>query len=103
MSKVKSTVKKDKLIVTDEVWTEDRVKDCLAVEPLEGVNADFHMLQKAYQSMRADDFEIFVGFFLTEKRDINAVDPRGNTVLTYAKEHRNSGEFVKILGDNGAV
>ena len=96
-------MKKDKLKVIDEVWTEDRVKDFLAVEPAEGVNADFHMLLKAYQSMRADDFEIFVGFFLGEKRDINAADPKGRTILSYAKEHKNSGEFVEVLGNNGAV
>ena len=61
-------MKKDKAIVTDEVWTESRIKEFLEVKPAEDIEADFHMLFKAYQSMRADNFTDFVGFFLSENR-----------------------------------
>lgn len=95
-------MRKDKEKVLDEVWTEDRVREFLDVQPPKGVNADFHMLLKAYQSMRAEDFEIFISMFLDKGHDINATDDRGRTVLNYASEHRNSGEFVEILKNNGA-
>ncbi len=95
-------MRKDKEKVLDEVWTEDRVREFLDVQPPKGVNADFHMLLKAYQSMRADDFEIFIGMFLEKGHDISAANDEGRTVLSYASEHRNSGEFVEILKNNGA-
>lgn len=96
-------MKKDKTKVIDEVWTEQRVREFLDVIPAEQVEADFHMLQKAYHAMRAEDFEQFVGFFLEQGRDINARDPVGRTLLSYVREHRRATEFVEILERNGAV
>lgn len=96
-------LKKDKEKVLDEVWTIDRVKEFLDVQPAAGINADFHMLLKAYQSMRADNFEQFIGFFLEKGYDINAVDTDQQTVLSIAKQHKASADFVKVLEANGAV
>jgi len=96
-------LKKDKEKVVDEVWNEARVREFLTVEPAENVEADFHMLLKAYQSMRADDFADFVGFFVEEGRDVNSKGPAGKTVLSIVKEHRNSGEFVAVLSGAGAA
>lgn len=95
--------KKDKAKVLDEVWTEDRVRSFLELQTAAGVDPDFHTLLKAYQSMRASDFELFVGFFQRAKRDINAKNPAGQTLLDIAKQHRNSGEFVAVLLDAGAT
>ncbi|WP_372783357.1 PA4642 family protein [Litorivivens sp.] len=95
-------MRKDKEKVLDEVWTEDRVREFLDVHPPKGINADFHKLEKAYQSMRADDFEIFVGMFLEAGHDINATNAAGRTVLSYVLEHRNSTEFADVLQRNGA-
>ncbi|GAB3372178.1 PA4642 family protein [Spongiibacter taiwanensis] len=94
---------KDKEKVLDEVWTEDRVREFLSVEAKAGTNPDFHKLLKAYQSMRADDFELFIGMFLESGGDINATDKAGRSVLSYAKEHRNSADFVTALEKNGAA
>lgn len=94
-------MRKDKEKVLDEVWTEDRVRQFLTVQPPAGANADFHRLEKAYQSMRADDFELFVGMFLEADHDINAKNQMGRTVLSYVVEHRNSVEFAEILKRNG--
>ncbi|MEX1668503.1 PA4642 family protein [Zhongshania guokunii] len=96
-------MKKDKEKVLDEVWTEDRVREFLASEPKAGTDADFHALLKAYQSMRADDFELFINMFLETNRNLNATDKAGRTVLSYAKEHRNSGEHVAALASKGAI
>jgi len=93
---------KDKEVVVDEVWTEARVREFLDVKPAEQIEADFHILMKAYQAMRAEDFEKFVGMFLEQGHDINARDPRGKTVLSYVREHRKSGEYVGILERSGA-
>lgn len=95
-------MKKDKEKVLDEVWTEDRVREFLSVETKTGTDSDFHKLLKAYQSMRADDFELFIGMFLEAGGNINAADKSGKTVLSYAREHRPSANFVAALEKNGA-
>ena len=95
-------LKKDKQKVLDEVWTEQRVKDFLQVKPAEDIEADFHVLLKAYQSMRLQNFEEFVGFFIAEQRNINATNPNGETVLSIVKQHSNSGEYAAVLEANGA-
>lgn len=96
-------LKKDKEKVLDEVWNEQRVKDFLQVQPAEDIEADFHVLLKAYQSMRLENFSEFVGFFVAENRNINATDPAGNTVLSIVQQHRRSTDYAKVLTDHGAV
>jgi ankyrin repeat protein len=93
---------KDKEKVIDEVWTEARIREFLDVNPAAGIDADFHRLQKAYQAMRADNFADFVKLFVEAGHDINARDPQGRTVLSYALEHRHSAEFVEVLKQHGA-
>lgn len=95
-------MKKDKEKVLDEVWTEDRVRSFLDCQPLEGTNTDFHVLFKAYQSMRASDFKLFVDFFLAQKRDLNATDPAGQSVLSIVSQHRHGKEYSAILSSAGA-
>lgn len=96
-------LKKDKEKVLDEVWTEQRVKDFLEIKPAEDIEADFHVLLKAYQSMRLENFEEFVGFFVAEGRNINATNPKGESVLSIIKQHRNSSAYASILQSNGAT
>jgi hypothetical protein len=48
--------RKDKQKIVDEVWTEERIRSFLDLQPPAGMDADFHRLQRAYQSMRAEDF-----------------------------------------------
>ena len=96
-------MKKDKEKVLDEVWTEDRVRSFLDVKSYDGSNEDFHMLHKAYQSMRASDFELFVQFFLQQQRDINASGTDGRDVLAIVNEHRHGTEYAEVLRGAGAA
>ena len=96
-------MRKDKEKVLDEVWTEDHVKSFLNVRPFDNTDEDFHMLLKSYQSMRASDFELFVGCFLGENRNINAAGRDGRSVLEIVSEHRLGAEYAAILTDNGAA
>lgn len=95
-------MKKDKEKVLDEVWTEERVRSFLSVQSHDGSDEDFHMLLKAYQSMRASDFELFVQFFQGEKRNINARGNDDRSVLDIVGEHRHGGEYADILTAAGA-
>ena len=96
-------MKKDKEKVLDEVWTEDHVRSFLSVRPHDGSDENFHMLLKAYQSMRADDFELFVGFFTAEGRDVNATGKNGSSVLEIVQTHRLGTEYAEVLKAAGAV
>lgn len=95
-------LKKDKAKILDEVWTEERIRGFLEVQPPPGVDGDFHMLLKAYQQMRADDFAIFITMFQAKGRNINACNARGQTLLEIVSTHRNSPEFARVLTDAGA-
>ncbi len=96
-------MRKDKEKVLDEVWTEDHVRSFLDFRPYDGSDPDFHVLLKAYQSMRASDFELFVGFFTEQGRDVNAVGDEGRTVLAIIQTHRHGGEYADILTRAGAA
>ncbi len=96
-------MRKDKEKVLDEVWTEERVKSFLSVRSHDDVAEDFHMLLKAYQSMRAEDFAKFVNFFTGDGRSLNATNPAGQTVLSIVKQHRRSGDYAEILLAAGAT
>lgn len=93
---------KDKEKVIDEVWTEARIREFIDVQPVENVEADFHRLLKAYQAMRVEDFEDFLDMFIADGHQLNARDPKGRTVLSYVREHRNSAEFARALEQRGA-
>ncbi|RLA48835.1 MAG: hypothetical protein DRR04_06230 [Gammaproteobacteria bacterium] len=95
-------MRKDKEKVLDEVWTEDHVKSFLDVRPHDGSDENFYILLKAYQSMRATDFELFVGFFSNENRDINATGKDGRTLLDIVSTHRHGTEYAGILKTAGA-
>jgi hypothetical protein len=95
--------KKEKEVVVDEVWTEARISEFLDVKPAENVEADYHALMKAYQQMRADDFEKFVDMFIAQGRNVNSPGPEGRTAVSFMREHVKSAEYVAILERNGAV
>jgi hypothetical protein len=95
-------MRKDKEKVVDEVWTEDHVKSYLNVHSYDGTAEDFHMLMKAYQSMKPEDFELFVGFFRDDSRDLHAVGKDGRTALTVISTHRHGIEYADILKAAGA-
>jgi len=95
-------MRKDKEKVIDEVWTEDHVRSYLRVRPHDGSDEDFHMLLKAYRSMRVEDFELFIGFFRAENRDVNATGPDDRTVLDIVSTHHHGAPYAEILRAAGA-
>ena len=68
----------------------------------DGGDEDFHMLLKAYQSMRAADFELFVSFFRDQNRNINASGQDGRSVLEIVREHHHGADYAQILETAGA-
>jgi len=90
-------LKKDKEKVIDPVWSEDRVREFLSLLPPQDENADFHKLLKAYQSMRPEDFVLFVQFFNAEGGDLNAKGKNGQTVADIIQQHSNGKEYLSAI------
>ena len=90
-------VKKDKEKVIDPVWGEERIREFLDLKPPTGNNADHHKLLKAYQSMRAEDFDTFIGFFASVNGDLDAKDQQGKTIAEVISTHRYSQPYLSSI------
>lgn len=95
--------RKDKKKVVGEPMTDEQIKVFLDFSSEEGVDADFHVLEKAYRALRAEDFGRFIGFFQTQGRDINARDPQGRTLLTHIDDHPKCSDYAQLLRDAGGT
>jgi len=88
----------DKPKVIGEEWSDERVRSFLDIRPWDAAeNADYNALLKAYQAMRAEDFERFIGFLVAEGRDLNATGPDGETILDLISRHRRSVDYARAL------
>lgn len=93
----------DKPKVIGEEWSDERVKSYLDLTPWDrSINADYFVLSRAYESMRAEDFERFISFFVEAGRDLNAEDEHGATILDRVALHRRSAEYARVLENAGA-
>ena len=89
-------MKKDKVKVLDEVWTEARIAQFLDVEPPANINRDHYQLLKAYQSMRLNDFATFVDMMRDQERDL-AASHEGKTVADIIGTHRLGSQYAALL------
>ena len=95
--------KKDKQKVLGEIFDDERVRSFLNVESHGDVNADFNILERAYRGMQAENFETFVQFFKEAGHNLNAKNPRGETLLKIVSDHRQSNEYKQALTAAGAT
>ena len=86
--------------VINEVWDDDRVKRFLDLQPY-GEDADFHVLLKAYRSMRPKDFARFLAFFVEAGRDLDARDNQGRRLWDIIANHRQGAPFIEARGKYG--
>lgn len=96
------SLRKDKEKVLGEIFDEARIATFLEYPAPAGVNADFHLLEKAYRGMRGENFSTFVKLFLEAGKNINAIGPDGKTFLQTVKSHRNGEEYALALEAAGA-
>ena len=95
-------LKKDKQKVLGENFDDARIKTFLDIEPYGDTSADFHILEKAYRGMKADNFATLLKFFCAQGRDLNATNSEGKTLLAIVSEHRQSEEYATALKQAGA-
>ena len=95
-------LKKDKQKVLGEHFDDERIRTFLKFESDGETHADFHLMEKAYRGMKADNFTTFLEFFIEEGHDINALNPQGETYLSVISKHRQSGNYVEAMKAKGA-
>lgn len=98
----KSGAARTQLAVTDEWWSDERVRSFLDMQAEDGVDADYHVLLKAYRGMVPEAFERFLAFFSETGRKLDAPGPDGRSLLQLITEHRNAAEYIRILKQAGA-
>ena len=96
------SLRKDKEKVLGETFDDERIKTFLDYPAPTGINADYHLLEKAYRGMLGDNFKTFVTFFVEAGKDLNAIGPEGKTFLQVVKTHRNGEEYAVALEAAGA-
>jgi len=94
--------KKDKQKVLGEVFSDERIKTFLDYDAYGDIDPDFHVLEKAYRGMKADNFATFLTFFNEAGKNINATNPQGDTFLATIADHQKADEYIHALKDAGA-
>ncbi|WP_323845120.1 PA4642 family protein [Microbulbifer magnicolonia] len=95
------SLKKDKQKVLGEMFDDERIAGFLIGDAPEGMNRDFYLLERAYRSMKAENFETFVRLFQAQSLDLNSPAPDGRTLLARIEEHRQGAEYAAILRTAG--
>lgn len=95
-------LKKDKQKVLGEVFDDERIKTFLTYEAYGDTNSSFHLLEKAYRGMKADNFATFLGFFKEAGHDINAQNQDGISFLSILNQHRQGEDYAAALKAHGA-
>ena len=96
------SLKKDKQKVLGEVFDNERIKTFLEGPAPEGVAVEFHLLERAYRGMKAENFTTFVDFFVEAGHDLNATNPAGKTFLQLISDHRQADDYIQVLKTAGA-
>lgn len=97
------TIKKDKQKVLGEFFDENRIREFLTYDAPVGINRDFHLLERAYRGMQAENFVTFLQIFKTEGGDVNATNADGSTLLSLVEQHSAFPEYVSALKQAGAA
>ena len=87
-------LRKDKQKVLGEIFDDERIRTFLNFAPPDGVDADFHVLEKAYRGMKAENFATFVKFFVDAGRNLKATNPQGQTLLDIMSMHQHAGDYI---------
>ncbi len=88
---------KDKQKITGESFSDERIKSFLALVPPVGINADYHVLERAYRGMIAENFAAFVRYFVAAGRDINAPGPEGKPLCDIIAQHGAASDYIAAL------
>lgn len=90
-------MRKDKKQVIGEEMNDDAIKLFLDVEPADDTPSSLHKLIKAYRSLRIDDFERFIGFFVEAGYDLGAKDANGQDFVALIQDQRQAEPYIEVI------
>ena len=90
-------MKKDKKKIIGEELSNARLQELLSLSPPAGENRAFHILIRAYRSLREDDFDRFIGFYTETGLELNPCDRFGNPLLEVLSVHQHAAPYLKAL------
>lgn len=90
-------LKKDKQKVLGEHFDHDRIKTFFDLQSDGDTHPDYHLLEKAYRGMIAENFATFVQMFVEAGHDIKAKNPEGLTFLQTITKHQQAGDYIDAL------
>lgn len=99
---MKKDKKKDKKKVIGEELSDARLQELLSLSPPTDApptdeNRAFHILIRAYRSLREDDFDRFIRFYTETSLELNPCDRFGNTLLEVLSAHHHATPYLKSL------
>ena len=95
-------MKKDKQKVIGEELGDERIREFLSLQAPAGESQALHSLTRAYRSLRAEDFERFLSFYVESGLELNPVTPEGNTFLATLEQQRHAAPYIQALKNAGA-
>ncbi len=95
-------LKKDKKKVIGEHFDDERIRSFLDHQTYGDLPLAYHLLEKAYRGMKAENFATFLGFFQEAGHDINTTNAAGKTFLQEISEHRHADDYVAAMKAAGA-
>lgn len=90
-------MRKDKKQIIGEEMTDDAIKAFLVFEPADETPASLYKLIKAYRSLRIEDFERFLRFFVEAGYDLNARDAKGNDFIDLVRDQRFAEPYIDAI------
>ncbi|MCB1616633.1 MAG: PA4642 family protein [Pseudomonadales bacterium] len=96
------SLKKDKEKVLDEQFDENALRRFLALKAPAGVNEDFHILERAYRGLQAQDFDRFLALFCAENRQLDSTNKEGKTLAEVIASHRQAAPYIAVLQKRSA-
>ena len=95
-------MKKDKKKIIGETLSDARIKELLTLQPPAGENRTFHILTRAYRTLREDDFSRFIQFYLDAGLELNPKDRSGHHFQDVIARHQHAEPYLKTLQAAGA-
>lgn len=89
--------RKDKKKVIGEPMTDEQIRFFLDRQPEDGLEQDFYRLQRAYRSLRLEDFERFLVFFTEQGGKVDTPDNQNRTLKDIISSHQLQQEYAELL------
>ncbi|KEQ13616.1 aminopeptidase [Endozoicomonas montiporae] len=90
-------MKKDKKKVIGETLSDARIQELLTLQPPAGENRAFHILTRAYRTLREDDFSRFMVFYTEAELDLNPCNRSGHYFVDVIARHQHSEPYLRAL------